>query len=144
MDIASLLIVVAFVWAIWSTIREPSRGNIWLMAVIGVVLGLEGGFTIAWRLYIPELRSVLGTVYTSLENDRLMTSLVSAAALIKLEDGKDSEAKSFLAAQVASYYRQLKDAKSLNAQQQKTLANIEERSSNSETLRQKLGKLTEK
>jgi hypothetical protein len=143
-DIESLLIVVAFIWAIWSTIRRPSRGKIWLMTVVAIVLGVYSGFIIAWRLYIPELHSVLGNACASLENDRLLTSMTSAAALAKLEDGKDSEAKSFLAAQVASYYRQLKDAKTLNAQQQKTLANIEELSGKSEILRAKLAELTKK
>ena len=143
-DIASLLLLVAFVLLVWSAIRKPSRGNICAMTVSGVVLGLACGLTIAWRLYIPELRSVLNNAYTSLVNDELHTSMVSAVALRKLEDGKNSEAKSFLAAQVAGYYGQLKDAKTLTAQQQKTLALIEELSSKSEILRQKLAERTKK
>ena len=137
-DIASLLILVAFVWAAWSVIRKPSRSNIWAVTVIGVILGLDLGFTIAWRLYVPELRSLLSNVSSSIAIDQLQTSTVSAAALIKLEDGKNAETKSFLAEQVARYYRELKGAKTLNAQQQKTVAIIEELSSKSEILRQKL------
>jgi hypothetical protein len=141
-DIASLLILAAFVWAAWSVIRKPSRANIWAVTVIGVILGLDAGFTIAWRLYIPELRSLLSNVYSSIAIDQLQTSIVSAAALRKLEDGKNDETKSFLAEQVARYYRELKGAKTLNAHQQKTLAIIEELSSKSEILRQKLAEQT--
>jgi hypothetical protein len=143
-DIASLLALVAFVWAAWSATRKPSRGTIWALTVSGVILGLVSGFTIAWRLYIPELRSVLGNAYTFIANDQLHTSMVSAAALTKLEDGKNAEAKTFLAGQVARYYRQLKDAKTLTAQEQKTLAHIEELSTKSESLRQKLAEQTKK
>jgi asparagine N-glycosylation enzyme membrane subunit Stt3 len=141
-DIASLLIFAAFVWAAWSVIRKPSRGNIWAVTVIGVILGLDLGFTIAWRLYIPEMRSLLSNIYTSIAIDQVQTSMVSAAALRKLEDGKNAEAQSFLAEQVARYYRELKAAKTLNAQQQKTVAIIEELSSKSEILRQKLAEQT--
>jgi len=93
-------------------------------------------------LYIPELRSVLSNAYTSTVNDRIYTSMVSAAALSKLEDGKNAETKSFLADEVVRYYRELKSAKTLNAQQQKTVALIEQVSSKSETLRQKLAEPT--
>jgi len=141
-DIASLLILAVFVWAAWSVIRKPSRGNIWAVTVIGVILGLDAGFTIAWRLYIPELRSLLSNVYSSIAIDQLQTSMVSAAALRKLEDGKNDETKSFLAEQVARCYRELKGAKTLNAHQQKTLAIIEELSGKSEILRQKLAEQT--
>ncbi len=141
-DIASLLILVGFVWAVWSATRKPSRGNIWVATVAGVILGIDLGFTIAWRLYIPELRSVLSNAYTSTVNDRIYTSMVSAAALSKLEDGKNAETKSFLADEVVRYYRELKSAKTLNAQQQKTVALIEQVSSKSETLRQKLAEPT--
>jgi hypothetical protein len=68
--------------------------------------------------------------------------MVSAAALRKLEDGENDETKSFLAGQVAHYYRELKGAKTLNAHRQKTLAIIEELSSKSEILRQKLAEQT--
>jgi len=93
-------------------------------------------------LYIPELRSVLSNTYTAIVNDQLQTSMISVAALGKLENGKNAETKSFLAEQIARYYRDLKSAKVLNAQQQKTLAIIEELSSKSETLRQKLTEQT--
>jgi hypothetical protein len=142
LEIASLLILAAFVWAVWSATRNPSRRKTWWVIVAAVIFGLDLGFTIAWRLYIPELRWVLRNAYTSLVNDQLYTSMVSAGALRKLEDGKNDEAKSFLADQVARYYRELKGAKTLNAQQQKTLALIEEVSSKSETLRQKLSEQT--
>jgi len=46
-DIASLLILVGFVWAVWSATRKPSRGNIWVATVAGVILGIDLGFTIA-------------------------------------------------------------------------------------------------
>ena len=141
-DIASLLALGAFVWAVWSAIRKPSRGKIWALTVSGVILGLVSGFTIAWRLYIPELRSLLSNVYTSIAIDQLNTSMVSAAALRKLEDGKNDETKSFLAEQVARYYRELKGAKTLNGHQQKTLEIIEELSSKSEIPRQKLAEQT--
>ena len=101
LDIASLVILAAFVWAVWSATRNPSRRNTWGVIVASVIFGLDLGFTIAWRLYIPELRSVLGNAYNSLVNDQLYTSMVSAAALGKLEDGKTGETKSFLAGQVA-------------------------------------------
>jgi hypothetical protein len=68
--------------------------------------------------------------------------MVSAAALGKLEDGKNDETKSFLAEQVARYYQELKGAKTLNTQQQKTLALIEDLSAKSEILRQKLAQQT--
>ncbi len=141
-DIASLLALVAFVWAVWSATRKPSRSNIWALTVSGIILGLASGFTIAWRLYIPELRSLLSNVYTSIAIDQLQTSMVSAAALRKLEDGKNDETKSFLAEQVVRYYHELKGAKTLNAHQQKTLAIIEELGSKSEILRQKLAEQT--
>jgi hypothetical protein len=141
-DIASLLILVAFVWAVWSAARKPSRSNIWIVSVAGVILGLDLGFTIAWRFYVPELRSLLSNVYTSVAIDQLQTSMVSAAALGKLEDGKNDETKSFLAWQVARYYRELKGAKTLNTHQQKTLAIIEELSGKSEILRKKLAEQT--
>ena len=141
-DIALLLALVAFVWAAWSAIRKPSRGNIWTLTVSGVIFGLVSGLTIAWRLYIPELRSVLSNTYTAIVNDQLHTSMISAAALRRLEDGKNAETKSFLAEQVARYYREVQGAKTLNAQQQKTVAIIEELSSKSETLRQKLAEQT--
>jgi len=51
--------------------------------VSGVILGLVSGFTIAWRLYIPEMRSVLSNAYTSIAMDQLQTSMVSASALIE-------------------------------------------------------------
>jgi len=137
-----LLTLVAFVWAVWSAIRKPSRGNIWTLTVSGVIFGLVSGLTIAWQLYIPELRSVLSNTYTAIVNDQLQTSMISVAALGKLENGKNAETKSFLAEQIARYYRDLKSAKGLNAQQQKTLAIIEELSSKSETLRQKLTEQT--
>jgi hypothetical protein len=140
--IASLFILAAFVWAVWSATRNPSRRNTWGVIVAAVIFGLDLGFTIAWRLYIPELRWVLRNAYTSLVNDQLYTSMVSAAALGKLEDGKNGETKSFLAVQVARYYRELKDAKTLNPQQQKTIALIEELSSKSEILRQKIAEQT--
>src|SRR4029077_2078560 len=104
-DIASLLALLAFVWAAWSASRKPFRGNIYALTVSGIILGLASGFTVAWRLYIPELRSLLSNVYTSTAIDQLQTSMVSAAALKKLEDGKNDETKSFLAWQVARYYR---------------------------------------
>ena len=144
MDIGSLLLVACFIWAVWLTIRKPSRGNIWVMTAMGILLGVDAGFTIAWRLYIPELRSVLGNAYNSIENDQLYASMISAATLVKLDDGKNSEAKSLLATQVASYYRQLKNANTLTAQQKKTLAHLEELRSKSETLRQKLAEPMEK
>jgi len=138
MDVGSVVILACFVWTIWRTAHKPSRSNIWLMTILAVVVRLDGGFAIASRLYIPVLRSILGSALSSVENDQLLTSTVSAAALTKLEDGKDSEAKSLLAMVLANSYRQLKDAKTLNAQQQKALAHIEELRSKSETLRQKL------
>jgi hypothetical protein len=140
--IASLLILAAFVWAVWLATRNPSRRNTWGVIVAAVIFGLDLGLTIAWRLYIPELRWVLRNAYTSLVNDQLYTSMVSAAALRKLEDGKNDETKSFLAEQVARYYRELKAAKALNEHQQKTVTIIEELSSRSETLRQKLTEQT--
>ncbi len=144
LDIGSLLLLVTFVWASWSATRKPSRGNIWAMTVVGIALGLATGFNIAWQFYIPELRSVLGSAYTSIKKDQEFASMLSAAAVIKLEQGKDSEAKSFLAAQVADYYQQLKSAKTLNAQQQKTLVCFEEMIGKSEILRQKLAERTKK
>src|SRR5438067_13811567 len=96
-DIASLLILAAFVWAAWSVIRRPSRRNIWAVSIIGIILGLDAGFAIAWRLYLPEMRSLLSNAYSSITNDQLQTLMVSAAALSKLEDGKNDETKSFLA-----------------------------------------------
>jgi len=144
-DIALLLVaLVAFVWAAWSAIRKPSRGNIWTLTVSGVIFGLVSGLTIAWQLYIPELRSVLNNTYTAILDDQLHTSMISAAALGRLEDGKNDETKSFLAEQVARYYRELKGAKTLNAQQQKTVEIIEELSSKSEILRQKLAEKTKR
>jgi hypothetical protein len=137
-DIASILILGAFAWAFWSATRKPSRGNVWIVTIVGVILGLDLGFTIAWRLYVPELRSFFSSVAT----DQLQTSMVSAAALMQLENGKNAEAKSFLAWRVAAYYRELKSAKALNAQQQKTLATLEELSSKSEILRQKIAEQT--
>ena len=141
-DIASLLILAAFVWATWSVIRKPSRGSILAVTIIGIILGLDAGFTIAWRLYIPEMRSVLSNAYNSIAIDQLQTAMVSAAALTQLEDGKNDDTKSFLAERVARYYQELKSAKTLNAQQQKTLAIIEKLSSKSEILRQKLAEQT--
>lgn len=144
MGIGSMVIVACFAWTIWLTIRKPSRSHISLMTILALVVGLDSGFTLASRIYLPMLRSILGNVLSSVNNDQLLASTVSAAALTKLEDGKDSEAKSLLAVMLASYYRQLKDSKTLNAQQQKALAHIEELRSKSETLRQKLGEPTNK
>ena len=138
MTLGFVLVAAAFLWLIGATVRSSDRKRFFGLTLLALVVGLISGFTAAWQWYIPELRATLSGRMRWLENEPLAAAMVSYAALIKLEGGKEAEAKSFLADQVASYYRQLKGAQQLSPDQRKILDTIESGMSKSETLKLKL------
>jgi hypothetical protein len=138
MTLGFVLVAAAFLWLIAATVRSSDRKRFFGLTLLALVVGLITGFTAAWQWYIPELRATLGGRMRWLENEPLAATMVSYAALNKLESGKEAEARSFLAGQVASYYRQLKGAQQLSPDQKKILDIIESGAAKSETLKQKL------
>jgi hypothetical protein len=140
MTLGFILVAAAFLWLIGATIRSSEHKRFFGLTLLALVVGMITGFTVAWQWYIPELRATLGGRMRWIENEPLAATMVSYAVLIKLESGKEAEAKSFLAGQVASYYRQLKSAQQLSPDQKKILDTIESGIAKSETLKQKLPK----
>ena len=137
MDLGLVLLAASFVWLTWSVILHP-RQKFCSVVLLACILGLATGFEIAWRWYIPELRRNIGKALTGLENEQYYATILSFTALKKLEAGKQAEAKSLLAGQVAGYYRGSKNAKTRLPEQQKLVSLIDEAAANSQILKQKL------
>jgi hypothetical protein len=132
-----VLVAAAFLWLIGATVLSVGRKKFFGLAIAALLIGLMTGFLVAWEWYIPEFRAALGGTIRSIEYDQFLATTVSYAALTKLENGKEAEAKSVLATQIVGYYRQLKNAQRLSLQHKKMLDFLEAGIAKSQTLREK-------
>jgi|SRR6266478_5049815 len=138
MTFGYVLVAASFLWLVGATVLSVERKKCFGLAIGALVAGLLTGFLVGWEWYIPEMRAVLGSKIRSIDYDQFLTTEVSYAALTKLENGKEAEAKSFLADQVIRYCRQLKSAQRLSVEQKKFLDTIETAIAKSDALRKKL------
>jgi hypothetical protein len=74
-------------------------------ALIGVLFGLLMGYELAGRVFFPKLARDARLAAHSIESEQRSATLVSLAALTKLEAGEVDKTKSFLAHQIAGYSR---------------------------------------
>jgi hypothetical protein len=122
----------------WRDLFSVRRRKFFGLAVVALLFGLMTRFFVAWEWYIPEFRTALGDRIRSIQNMELFATTVSYGALCKLENGKEAEAKSFLANQVIRYYRELKNAQRLSPEEKKLLDTLDAGIGKSETLKKKL------
>jgi hypothetical protein len=77
----------------------------WLAAITGGIIGAAIALYVAQSFWMRAFRTAIPTTLQSLEEKQQYSSMVSLAALHRLESGDEPGAKQLLAREIVSYYR---------------------------------------
>jgi hypothetical protein len=109
-----------------------------IVALIAGLFGLAIGYELASRVLFPKFVADVRLAEHSIDSEQRFGTVVSLAALTNLEAGEVDKTKTFLAHQIASYYRAKFD--SSLPQNQRLRPSIEAASEKSSILKEELTK----